>query len=193
MHIAYNTSLLLMVGSIHHIINVKYSEARLYVPLLIMGSLFNSVVGIYSAVYIAKKETRQVLNTSVVAAAISIVLSVILTPLIGLYGPAIALIAAYLGMAIFRHFDVKKSIKITYEPKAIIEITVLYIICIGLYYVNSAYATAANMVLIGVGVVFINKNTLKIAKDTILKKTRGLRRKQADKLMQEWDSENGAD
>ena len=175
------------------LINAKYSEARLYVPLLIVGSLFNSIVGIYSAIYIAKKETRQVLNTSVVAAAISIVLSVILTPLIGLYGPAIALIAAYLGMAIFRHFDVKKSIKITYEPKAIIEITVLYIICIGLYYANSVYATAANVVLIGAGVVFINKNTLKIAKDTILKKTRGLRRKQADKLMQEWDSENGAD
>ena len=69
----------------------------------------------------------------------------------------------------------------------------LYIICIGLYYANSAYATAVNVVLIGAGVVFINKNTLKIAKDTILKKTRGLRRKQADKLMQEWDSENGAD
>ena len=63
----------------------------------------------------------------------------------------------------------------------------------GLYYANSIYATAVNVVLIGVGVVIINKNTLKIAKDTILKKTRGLRRKQADKLMQEWDSENGAD
>ena len=128
-----------------------------------------------------------------VAAIISILLSVVLTPFIGLYGPAVALIAAYLGMAIFRHFDVKKSIKITYEPKAIIEITVLYIICIGLYYANSAYATAANVVLIGAGVVFINKNTLKIAKDTILKKTRGLKQKQADRLIQEWDSENGAD
>lgn len=175
------------------LINAKYSEARLYVPLLIVGSLFNSIVGIYSAIYIAKKETRQVLNTSMVAAIISILLSVVLTPFIGLYGPAIALIAAYLGMAVFRHFDVKKSIKITYEPKAIIEITVLYIICIGLYYANSAYATAANVVLIGAGVVFINKNTLKIAKDTILKKMRGLKQKQADKLIQEWDSENGAD
>ena len=175
------------------LINVKYSEARLYVPLLIVGSLFNSVVGIYSAIYIAKKETRQVLNTSMVAAIISILLSVVLTPFIGLYGPAVALIAAYLGMAIFRHFDIKKSIKIVYEPKAIIEIAVLYIICMGLYYANSIYATAVNVVLIGVGVVIINKNTLKIAKDTILKKTRGLRQKQADKLMQEWDSENGAD
>jgi len=41
------------------LINAKYDEAYLYIPILIVGAFFNAVVGLYSAIYVAKKMTNK--------------------------------------------------------------------------------------------------------------------------------------
>ena len=175
------------------LVGARYSEARLYIPLLLIGSFFSAIVGVYSAIYIAKKRTKQVLYTSLVAAGISIGLSVVLIPVIGLYGPAVAMIAAYLGMAIFRHLDIKKSINITYDRTAVGSVALLYALAIALYYINSPYATIANVVVSGAGVIAINRHTLRALQQTLFRKMKGLKQKQADKLAQAWEVDRGAE
>lgn len=158
------------------LINETYSEARIYIPLLIIGALFNSIVGVYSAIYIAQKRTKRVLYTSVAAAIISISLSAILTPFIGLYGPSLALVVSYATMAIARHRDIGKSITITYEASAIYSIAILYAITIVLYYINNPLLNVVNVLFIGSAVIYINKHTLGSAKNILLEKTTKLRK-----------------
>ena len=174
-------------------VDETYHDAKRYVPLLLIGSLFSAIVGTYSAIYVAKKETKQVLYTSLSAAVISVGLSVLLIPLIGLYSPAVALIAAHITVAIFRHRDIKKSINITYDYTTIGGVTLLYTVAIILYYLDSVYAVVANIIVTGVGVIIINRHTLRTLQQTLFRKMKGLKQKQADKLAQAWEADRGAE
>lgn len=159
------------------LINEKYHDARMYIPILIIGALFNSIVGTYSAIYVAQKRTKQVLYTSLAAAGTSITLSLILTPLIGLYGPAVALIAAYFSMAILRHRDISKTITVTYDNSAIYSVVVLYGVTIALYYINSILANIISVIFVSAAVVYINRHTLRLAKSVLISKATRVRNK----------------
>ncbi len=91
-------------------VNEEFVEAYQYIPILIIGAFFNSIVGLYSAIYIAKKLTKQVFTTSLIAAAINISFTLIFIHWIGIYAAAIAMGVAFLSMAIFRHYDMKKYV-----------------------------------------------------------------------------------
>ena len=60
------------------LINIKYDEAFYYIPFLVLGSVFNVLICLYSGIYIAKKLTKQVAATSVIGAVINILVNVVL-------------------------------------------------------------------------------------------------------------------
>ena len=55
------------------------------------------------------------------------------------------------------------------------------------------YATIANVVVSGVGVIAINRHTLRALQQTLFRKMKGLKQKQADKLAQAWEVDRGAE
>jgi O-antigen/teichoic acid export membrane protein len=109
-------------------VNEEFNEAYLYIPIMIIGVLFGVIVSVYSAIYVAKKKTKQVMNTSLVAALLNIVLTIALVPFFGLYAAAGSTAVAFLAMAIYRHYDAKKYAVITYEKKVFVILAVLYLL-----------------------------------------------------------------
>ncbi|MDO4684834.1 MAG: oligosaccharide flippase family protein [Candidatus Saccharibacteria bacterium] len=142
------------------LVNVSYQEARLYIPPLMIGAFFVAIADMYHAIYIARKATKQVLKTSLLAAIASITVSTILIPWIGLFAPAVALVVSYSAVIFIRHRDTKKSVIIHYRPSTIASIILLHTIAIGLYYVQSHLAMIANLLLVSVGAIYINKSML---------------------------------
>lgn len=149
------------------LINVSYSEAYLYIPILIVAAFFNAIVGLYSAVYVAKKMTKQVANTSIIAAVINIALTIVLMKLIGLYAAAISTAVAFLAMAIYRHYDVKKYVKITYEKNIFVKLAIVYAFTIVLYYYNNFLGNIANALIITIIIILLNKSIIKVIKDKV--------------------------
>lgn len=149
-----------------------FREAYIYIPALVIGAFMNSIVYLYSAIYIAKKLTKQVLYTSVSAAVTSVIFTVALIPHIGLYAPAVALGIAYLGMAVFRHADVSKYVKITYRPGMIVHLIGMYIVATYLYYIHEQWSVLLNVILIGLWALYINKNTARLLLNKALHKLR---------------------
>lgn len=129
------------------LVNESFGEAYLYVPILVVASFFNAVVGLYSAIYIAKKLTKQVMNTSLIAAGLNIVLTIGLIPFFGLYAAAGATAIAFLAMAIFRHYDVKKFVKISYEKNMFITLSILYAVVMTLYYIDELWASVVGLII----------------------------------------------
>lgn len=117
------------------VINSSFDEAMLYVPVLMLASLLNVVVGFYAALYIAKKLTKQVMYTSVVAAIINLVVILSLVWFIGIWAAAISTVVAYGVMAINRHYDMKKYVAINYEPAVFIKIFGLFTLVAVVYYI----------------------------------------------------------
>ena len=152
----------------------KFSQARIYVPVLIMGGLLNAFVSQYSVIYIAKKMTKKVLITSISAAIISVVLNVILINAIGTMGAAVSLVITFLTMAVWRHYDIKKYINIKFEKFLFVKIFILLTIAVSLYYINTFWADILSLLIVGtMGVIF--------GREVILGAIKGMLRKLSTK------------
>lgn len=149
------------------LIDKKYHESYMYIPILMVGAFFSSIVGFYSAIYVAKKMTKQVASTSIFAALINIALTLALIRLIGLYAAAIASTIAYLAMAVYRHYDVKKYVTITYEKNIFLKLTIAYTLTMALYYYNNFFGNITNAIIITIIVILFNKTMIKVIKDKV--------------------------
>ncbi len=138
-------------------VNDSFAESYIYIPILVIGAFFNAVVGLYSAVYVAKRLTKQVMHTSLIAAGLNIVLTIGLIPFFGLYAAAGATAAAFLAMAIFRHYDVKKYVVITYEKYVFIILAALYAIVMALYYMDNLGASISALLIALGATYFLNR------------------------------------
>jgi len=153
-------------------IGPEFQAASQYVPILIVAVFFNAVVGLYSAIYVAKKMTKQVMNTSIAAAVINIGLTLALIPLLGIYAAALATAVAFLAMAIFRHYDLRKLVQITYEKGLFLKVGAAYTVVIGLFYMGNIVAQLTALVLaVGVALAW-NKSIVVLAKDGVLARLR---------------------
>ena len=138
----------LMVGD-------DYGEAYLYIPVLIMGMLFNIVVSFIGAIYIAKKKTKQVATTSLWSGISNIAINVALIKYVGLWAASFSTLLAFLIMSVYRYFDVQKYVKLKLDIKNTLVLIVLSVICIVLYYFHNYYVMAVNIAVVGcVGITF---------------------------------------
>lgn len=151
----------------------EYKTAYNYMPILLIASLCNVVVGLYSAIYVAKKETKELAKTSVIAAIINIVVNIALIKFIGLYAAAVSTLVSYLVMMVTRYIDVKKYVNIKLQCKSIIVVIIGIICSLLAYYINNIYVVLMNLVLMVVLSIVLNRNFL----SDIFKEFKNLSRK----------------
>lgn len=156
------------------LINENYNEAYLYIPILMISCIFNTVVVLYSSIYIAKKLTKQVASTSMCAAIINIIINVLLIKFIGVYAAAISTALAYFAMAIYRHYDLKKYVVIKYEKGLILKNIIVVSIVVVFYYINNIWLNLFSIIFTISYTLLVNKNiikkTIEQLKQKVLKK-----------------------
>lgn len=141
-------------------INEQYAESYLYIPILMIGTLFNVLVGLISVVYIAKKITKEIAKTSVVAAILNIIINIILINKIGIYAAGISTVVSFFSMAIYRYIDVQKYVKIRISKKFIISLIAMFTIVIATYYINNIVGNVISLILTIIYSILINKKII---------------------------------
>lgn len=115
----YN-SFIVMVCSILILINIplakflyakEFFAAWQYSSILLLFVMFNSLTIIVGSIFSAVKKTKAIAVTTILSAITNTVLNIILIPVIGSYGAAIATAAAYLVMWAARLVMSRKYIK----------------------------------------------------------------------------------
>ncbi|MBO5143537.1 MAG: oligosaccharide flippase family protein [Clostridia bacterium] len=155
-------------------INEKFSFGYNLVPILIISSLFNVVVGLVSVIYVANRNTKAIANTSVVSAICNIITHLCLIKYIGLYAAAMSTLISFLIMSIYRTSDIsKKYIKIKLDKKMLIKTTAVVITILISYYVNVLYLNILSILLAILFAFDINRDSIGIlidfAKNKLLK------------------------
>ncbi len=143
-------------------INEKFGEAYNQIPILMLSSLFNVVVGLLSVIYIAKKDTKAVAKTSIMAAIINLVVNVALIKFIGLYAASISTLASYLIMSIYRLYDVKKYINIKLDKKFVLKTLLIIPILFISYYINNVYLNIITILITILYAWLLNKNSISL-------------------------------
>ena len=154
-------------------VSAEFKEAYFYIPVMVIGVFFNVIVGIYSGIYVAKRLTKQVMNTSLAAAGLNIVLTIGLIPFFGLYAAAGATAIAFLAMAIFRHYDVRKYVQIRYEKNVFVILAVLYGVVMYLYYMDIMWASIVGLMIASISAYWINRRELRRIKSLVIRRIRG--------------------
>ena len=150
--------------------DVKYNDAYNYIPFLVLGTVFNVAICLYSQVYLAKKLSKQVASTAIVGAIINILINVIFIKQIGLYAAAISTMISYFVMMIYRHFDLKKYVNIKVEKKLIIESIIIYTFTLLIYYQKSIILHVICLLIVCIYAFITNKDFLKSSYLTVVKK-----------------------
>lgn len=143
------------------LINSKFNDGLVLVPILLLSSFFSVIVSLIGTVYIAKKNTKAVANTSIVSAIINIATHFILIKHIGLYASAVSTFLSYFIMTIYRLYDIKKNyFSIFLDKRNIFIGTLLLIIVIISFYIDSFSLNVISLIFSFILTIFINKNTI---------------------------------
>lgn len=154
-------------------INHKFSSGYVLVPISIIGSLFNVVVGLISVIYVAKKNTKAIANTSIVSAIINIIIHLVLIKFIGLYAAVISTFVAFFIMSIYRLVDISnKYFKINLDIKFIFESLFALLFVFICYYINNLYLNIFCIIFAMFFEIYINKNSFDIILKMIMKKVK---------------------
>lgn len=151
------------------VIGNSYFNAYYYIPILLLGNLFNAFANVIGGVYIAKKNSTEVAKTTFIAAIINIVINLLFINKFGLYAAAISTLLSYVFLAIYRYIDVQKYLQIIVNKKVLFISMVLFIICSSMYYINNSILNTINLVVIISICLIMNRTMIK----GILKKIGG--------------------
>lgn len=158
------------------LINEQYSSAYKQIPILMIAVLFQVVVGLYSVIYVALKKSVEIAKTSFYAGVINIVTDVILIHFIGLYAASVSTLLAYMTMAIYRYFNIKKYVNIPLSSRIILSTVLMATIVIISYYYNHLITNIITLVIIIVYAIIINKDFLKSTWSIVLNKLNVLKK-----------------
>lgn len=125
--IASSVVILIERPLISFIVEESYQTAWVYAPLLIISVIFSSMAGFLGINYVVAEKTMGAFVTSAITAAINMGLNIILTPILGMQGTAIATLTGFVVLWLIRSIDTKKYIKFEQNYVSIIIQTIILI------------------------------------------------------------------
>ncbi len=108
-----SSGLILLVPLISKfILQGDFYHAWLYVPLLMVSAALNSYSVYFGTFYTAAKKNKMIMVSTMIGAAISLIICLVTIPIIGIYGALIASVISYLVIVMIRVFDTQKYVTI---------------------------------------------------------------------------------
>lgn len=102
------------------IIDSQYEEGFQIVPATVLGVMFNSVASFMSTLFMAEKNTKTIMKSTLLAASVNVVLCLALTHVFGLHGATISLAMSFLLLMMIRMYQCKKNYGISINTSVLI-------------------------------------------------------------------------
>ncbi len=94
-----------------------YASAWQYVPLLLVSAVFSAIGGYCGGLYGALKKSVNNMLSTVTAAVVNLIVNYIAIKMCGLWGAIIGTVVAYIVLALYRLYDVKRFVSIDVDWK----------------------------------------------------------------------------
>ena len=99
------------------LVSKEYQIGYLYNPILLIGAILSAFSQFYGSAYLVFKKTSGALSTTVVAAIINVLIGIGLTPVLGLYAPALGTAIAFGVQWVMRMYQMRTYFKVSIEFK----------------------------------------------------------------------------
>lgn len=151
-------------------INKSFSEAYYNIPIYLIASLFNVIVGLLGVVYVATKKTFEIAKTTMISAAINIIVNIVLIPYIGLYAASLSTFVGYLVAMIYRIIDTRKYLCIKYNIKKYLILLLGIIMSTIIYYINKKIITILFIPFYAIYAIWLNRDFICLIKNCLIKR-----------------------
>ena len=113
--------LLLFLRPLMHLLSAEaFSESWKYAPFLIISLVFSAFASFLGTNYVAMKKTKGAFKSTLFGVAVNLALNFALIHPLGMTGTAIATMIGFAATWIYRIFDTKQFISISYKPVSLI-------------------------------------------------------------------------
>lgn len=135
-----------------------YSDAEKYTVILIISMVFQCFCQFLSSIYSVKKKSKNSCITALSAAVCNIILNLILIPLLGVYGAAIATAVSYFVCFLIRSADTRKYIYFKLDI-ARISINTALLVIMSVVSINDTTHTVLILTWLFIAVALVNIQT----------------------------------
>lgn len=142
------------------LIGIEYISSFKYIPILLYANSWNVLIGLIGGIYVAKKKTKEIANTTIASAIINIIINLLLIKHIGIYAACISTLISYMVVGIYRYIDCQKYVNLKLDIKNIVVFTILFITSSMMYLSNSIIVNIINLLIISIYVMTINKEII---------------------------------
>ena len=137
------------------LIRGDYTEAYSHMPILSLAIFYASIATYLGGIYVARKQSKSVGITTVIAAIVNLAVDFACIRWIGLYAASVSTLVSYIFLSIYRMVDIRKIAALRYDRKQILLAHAVLAVSVGLFYlesdaarlVNAAYGLAAFLLL----------------------------------------------
>lgn len=129
------------------------------VPFLLLGAIFSGFSDFWGANYIAAKNTKGIFKTSILGAVIVLASNLLLIPILGITGAAMAVTISFFVIWVLRIIDSSKFMKIQFNYRSLIFGLLLIFVQIVVLFLNiKSLLEILISLFIMITFIFINKN-----------------------------------
>lgn len=139
------------------IFDQRYSEAALYVPILVTAVAFNSFALFFGGIQISLKRPKENGVTTVVGAVANVVLNLIFIPLMGIWAAALSTLAADMLIAALRWFKLKGDISFKLNRRTYLAIVLYVVFFAASYLCTTTPLFLIDLILTGIYFLWANK------------------------------------
>ena len=143
------------------LIGDNYLSSYNYIPVLLYANSWHVLTSLIGGIYVAKKKTKAIANTTIISAIINIVVDLALINFIGIHAATISTLVAHMAMGIYRVYDCQKYVKYKFDYKNFIVFTLVFICSAIMYHLNIVWLNVINMLFVGIYVFLVNRKNMK--------------------------------
>lgn len=142
------------------LVDISYHDAYYNIPIYLVASLFNVVVGLLGVVYVALKKTGEIAKTTIIASILNIVINIFLIKYLGLFAASLSTFIGYLVIMIYRIYDTKKYLNVRYNIKQYVYIFFALIASCLVYYSENLIMSVISVPIFIIIAIMINSKTI---------------------------------
>lgn len=157
-------------------IDGKYAAAFYQIPILMVAVIFQILVGLYSAIYIALKKSVTIARTTFFGAIVNIIVDVSLIKFIGLYAASISTLVSFVTVALYRRYDIRKYVSVKINCADVWINTAMIAVVSATYYMRNNWISVVVLFLVVFYAFFINRKIVVLFLDEFKKFRRNGRR-----------------
>ena len=135
----------------------SYYSSWKFVPVLVMATVFSTLVAFLGSVYFLKKKRTLSMLTAMVGAIVNVILNFVMIPTHGAMGAAVATLISYLAVFAVRSYDTALYLKFDRHYGRLIFNSVLLLAQIFVILLAVPYWILIEAVLFGMSVIFNGK------------------------------------